>query len=103
MAHEGCEECSTPSAVVYSDRPDGGYGEVDAKVVRDGRTLDVREAELALSGEALTIEAEHGGIIGQSRLKGMPKPTDLEPESGVWDADLHSPAAPTLLSYARPA
>jgi hypothetical protein len=76
MAHEGCEECSTPLAVVYNDRPDGGYGEVDAKVVRDGRTLDGREVKLALSGEALTIEAEHGGIIGQGLLKGMPKPAD---------------------------
>ena len=76
---------------------------MDAKVVRDGRALDVREVELTLSGEALTIEAEHGGIICQSRLKGMPKPADPEPESCVWDADLHSPAAPTPLSYARPA
>ena len=63
MAHEGCEEQSTPSAIVCSNHPDGGYGEVDAKVVRDGRALDGREVELVLSGEALTIEAEHGGII----------------------------------------
>jgi hypothetical protein len=64
MAHEGCEECSTPSAIVCSDHLDGGYGEVDAKVVWDGRTLDGQEVELALFGEALTIEGEHGGIIG---------------------------------------
>jgi hypothetical protein len=63
MAHEGCEECSTPSTVVCSDCPDGGYGESDTKVVRDGRTLHSWEVESALSGGVLTIEAKHGGII----------------------------------------
>ena len=74
---------------------------MDAKVVRYGRTLDGREVELALSGEALTIEAEHGCIIGQGHLKGMPKPADPQPESGVWDVDLRSPPAPNS-ALARP-
>ena len=62
--------------MVCSDRPDGGYGEVDAEVVCLDRMLDGQEVKLALSGEVLTTEAEHGGTIGQHRLKGMLKPTD---------------------------
>ena len=76
MTHERCKEGSTPSAVVSSDRSDGGYGEVDAKVFRHGRTLHAREFEPVLSGEALTTEVEHGGIIGQGCFKAMSKFAD---------------------------
>jgi hypothetical protein len=42
-------------AIVRSVRPDGGYGEVDAEVVRDNRTPDAREVQLALSGETYCV------------------------------------------------
>ena len=44
--------------------PDVCHGEVDTEVLRDDGTLHGREDELALAREALTIEAEHGDIIG---------------------------------------
>ena len=51
-------------AIVRSDRPDVCHGEVDTEVLRDDGTLHGREVELALAREALTIEGEHGDIIG---------------------------------------
>jgi len=75
-AQERCKEGSTTSPVVCSDRSNGGYGEVDAKVFRDSRMPHAWEVEPARPREVLTIEAEHGGIIGQGRLKAMSKFAD---------------------------
>jgi hypothetical protein len=71
-------------------------------VVRDDRTLDGREVEPALVWKALTIETEHGGIIGQRGLKGVLKPANPQPGLAAWDADLHSPPTPGTLSDACP-
>jgi hypothetical protein len=62
-------------------------------MVKDDRTLNSWEVELALVGEALTIEAEHSSIIGYRCPKDMLKPADPHPELGarIWIFLAHPP------------
>ena len=72
------------------------------EVLRDDGTLHGWEVELALAREVLTIETEHGDIIGKHLLMGILKHADPQPESNVRDADLRSPPHRRSLTPVQP-